>query len=77
MSDGPPATAPVIGSICVFCAASDGRDPRYVAAAAATGEALALRGIRLVYGGGRVGLMGAVADAALAAGGEEIGRAHV
>ena len=59
--------------ICVFCGASPGRDPRYVAAARAVGEALAGRGIGLVYGGSRIGLMGAVADAALAAGGEVIG----
>lgn len=65
--------SPPIRAICVFCGASDGRDPGYVAAAAATGETLARRGIRLVYGGGRQGLMGAVADAALAAGGEVVG----
>jgi uncharacterized protein (TIGR00730 family) len=64
---------PAIRSICVFCGASSGTDPRYAAAAAATGERLARDGIRLVYGGGRRGLMGAVADAALAAGGVVIG----
>ncbi|MEO5940486.1 MAG: TIGR00730 family Rossman fold protein [Candidatus Limnocylindrales bacterium] len=64
---------PALRSICVFCGASTGRDPRYAAAAAAVGERLAQRGIRLVYGGGRLGLMGAVADAALAAGGEVVG----
>ena len=64
---------PTIRSICVFCGASSGRDPGYAAAAAVTGETLARRGIRLVYGGGRLGLMGAVADAALAAGGEVVG----
>ncbi|HEY3165551.1 MAG TPA: TIGR00730 family Rossman fold protein [Candidatus Limnocylindrales bacterium] len=64
---------PPIRSICVFCGAATGRDPSYVAAAAATGERLARDGIRLVYGGGHLGLMGAVADAALAAGGEVIG----
>jgi uncharacterized protein (TIGR00730 family) len=64
---------PAIRSICVFCGASSGRDPRYAAAAAVTGETLARRGLRLVYGGGRLGLMGAVADAALAAGGEVVG----
>ena len=62
-----------IGSICVFCGASPGADPRYVEAATATGRTLAERGIRLVYGGGRLGLMGAIADAALAAGGEVVG----
>jgi uncharacterized protein (TIGR00730 family) len=64
---------PAIRSICVFCGASSGRDPAYAAAAALTGETLARRGIRLVYGGGRLGLMGAVADAALAAGGAVVG----
>jgi uncharacterized protein (TIGR00730 family) len=59
--------------ICVFCGASAGVDARYVAAARAVGEGLARRGIGLVYGGGRVGLMGALAEAALAAGGEVIG----
>ncbi len=60
-------------SICVFCGAATGRDPSYAAAAAVTGETLARRGIRVVYGGGRLGLMGTVADAALAAGGEVVG----
>src|SRR6187431_3315129 len=64
---------PVLRSICVFCGASAGRDPRYAAAAAAVGTELAGRGIDLVYGGGRLGLMGAVADAALAAGGRVTG----
>ena len=59
--------------ICVFCGASAGVDPRYLAAARAVGEGLAARGIGLVYGGGRVGLMGAVAEAALAAGGDVVG----
>ena len=62
-----------IHSICVFCGAATGRDPSYAAAAAVTGETLARRGIRVVYGGGRLGLMGTVADAALAAGGEVVG----
>ncbi|MEA2517933.1 MAG: hypothetical protein QOF49_13 [Chloroflexota bacterium] len=62
-----------IRSICVFCGASPGTDARHLAAATATGTALARRGIRVVYGGSRLGLMGAVADAALAAGGEVIG----
>jgi uncharacterized protein (TIGR00730 family) len=64
---------PVIRSICVFCGAATGRDPAYAAAAHATGDTLARRGIRLVYGGSRSGLMGAVADGALAAGGQVIG----
>ena len=60
-------------SVCVFCGSRDGRNTAYVAAARETGTAIARRGWRLVYGGGHVGLMGAVADAALAAGGEVIG----
>jgi uncharacterized protein (TIGR00730 family) len=59
--------------VCVFCGASSGRAPAYVAAARSFGDAVARRGLGLVFGGGRVGLMGAVADAALAAGGEVIG----
>jgi uncharacterized protein (TIGR00730 family) len=64
---------PAIRSICVFCGASSGRDPGYATAAAVTGETLARRGIRVVYGGGHRGLMGVLADAALAAGGEVVG----
>jgi uncharacterized protein (TIGR00730 family) len=62
-----------VDRICVFCGASAGRDPAYAALAARVGSGLAARRIGLVYGGGRVGLMGAVADAALAAGGEVVG----
>lgn len=60
-------------SICVFCGSSDSVHPDYKAAARKTGGILARRGIRLVYGGGRTGLMGEAADGALAAGGEVIG----
>lgn len=59
--------------LCVFCGSSPGADPRYGEAADAVGRILAERGLGLVYGGGNVGLMGRVADAALAAGGEVIG----
>jgi len=59
--------------ICVFCGASPGRGTTYVELAESVGAGLAARGIGLVYGGGRVGLMGALADAALAAGGQVIG----
>jgi uncharacterized protein (TIGR00730 family) len=59
--------------ICVFCGSSPGHDPRYLEAARTMGRTLARRGLGLVYGGGSVGLMGAVADAALAAGGEVTG----
>jgi uncharacterized protein (TIGR00730 family) len=60
-------------SVCVFCGSREGNNPAYIAAAKATGAAIARRGWRLVYGGGHVGMMGAVADAALAEGGEVIG----
>jgi len=59
--------------ICVFCGSSPGNDPAYAALAHSVGEGLARRGIVVVYGGGRVGLMGVVADSALDAGGEVIG----
>jgi uncharacterized protein (TIGR00730 family) len=59
--------------ICVYCGASRGSDPAYAEGARAFGELLAQRGMTVVFGGGRVGLMGVLADAALAAGGEVIG----
>jgi uncharacterized protein (TIGR00730 family) len=62
-----------IASVCVYCASSTGTDPRYGEAADAVGTLLARSGIRLVYGGGTVGLMGRVANAAMAAGGEVVG----
>jgi uncharacterized protein (TIGR00730 family) len=58
---------------CVFCGSRTGDDPRFVAAATAVGTALARAGNELVYGGGRTGLMGALADAAVAAGGRVTG----
>jgi uncharacterized protein (TIGR00730 family) len=60
-------------TVCVYCGSSPGVNPAYVAAAGAVGRLLASSGRTLVYGGGRVGMMGAVADAALAAGGRVIG----
>ncbi|MFL5775487.1 MAG: TIGR00730 family Rossman fold protein [Chloroflexota bacterium] len=60
-------------SISVFCGASLGRNRGYIEAATLLGTTLARRGIEVVYGGGRLGLMGAVADAALAAGGRVTG----
>lgn len=59
--------------VCVFCGASPGHRPVYAEAARRLGRLLAGRGTGLVFGGGRVGLMGVVADAVLAAGGEAIG----
>lgn len=60
-------------TVCVFCGASAGADPRYLAAATGFGEELGRRGLGLVYGGGSVGLMGAVARAAQRAGTAVIG----
>jgi uncharacterized protein (TIGR00730 family) len=59
--------------LCVFCGANAGHDPRYAQAAATLGRCIAQAGLGLVYGGASIGLMGAVADAALAEGGEVIG----
>ncbi|GAC1455975.1 MAG: TIGR00730 family Rossman fold protein [Vulcanimicrobiaceae bacterium] len=59
--------------ICVFCGSNDGDRPAYRTEAIAVTRALVARGIGIVYGGGRVGLMGTVADAALEAGGQVIG----
>ncbi|MGH7736908.1 MAG: TIGR00730 family Rossman fold protein [Candidatus Tyrphobacter sp.] len=59
--------------VCVFCGARAGRDGRYLALAQEVGRAIVARGDGVVYGGGRVGMMGALADAALAAGGNVVG----
>ena len=67
MTDLPPL------SLGVFCGSRHGNDPAYRAAAAELGAAMGAAGVRLVYGGGQVGLMGVVADAVLAAGGEVLG----
>ncbi len=60
-------------SICIFCGSSDAVHADYKSAARTMGMVLAERGLRLIYGGGRTGLMGAVADGVLSAGGESIG----
>ncbi len=60
-------------SLCVYCGSRPGNDPAFAAAARAVGNAIGRRGWRLVYGGGGSGLMGQVADAALAAGAKAIG----
>jgi uncharacterized protein (TIGR00730 family) len=62
-----------IKSICVYCGSSPGVHPEYADQAALFGTRLAAQGIALIYGGGKVGLMGVVADAVLAAGGRVIG----
>lgn len=64
---------PVIRSVAVFCGSRVGASPAYREAAATLGRGLAAAGIGLVFGGGRIGLMGAVAGAVLAAGGTAIG----
>ncbi len=60
-------------SVCVYCGSRPGTQPAYMALARALGTAIGRRGWQLVYGGGRAGLMGAVADATLAAGGQVVG----
>lgn len=62
-----------MNAVCVFCGSSPGNDPAFAAAASALGVAIAQKNLTLVYGGGAVGLMGIVADAAMAAGGRVVG----
>src|SRR5262249_8695066 len=60
-------------TICCFCGAREGKNPKFKQAAAALGASMARRGLSLVYGGGSQGMMGTVADAVLAAGGQVTG----
>lgn len=60
-------------SVCVYCGSSDLVDEKYIEAANMMGRAIAGRGLKLVFGGGSTGLMGAVADSAVASGGEVVG----
>ena len=62
-----------LDALCVYCGSSEGLAPEHRVAAAALGRAAAERGVRIVFGGGRVGLMGILADAALSAGGKVTG----
>lgn len=74
MSDS--ATSPTthkLGALCVFCGSQGGHDPAFRAAATELGRAIALHSAALVYGGGRTGLMGALADATLGSGGKVVG----
>jgi uncharacterized protein (TIGR00730 family) len=64
---------PDLRSLCVYCGSNPGADQAFAAATRALAALLARRGIRVVYGGGAVGLMGVLADAALAEGGEVVG----
>ncbi|MCU1394569.1 MAG: hypothetical protein JWM34_2997 [Ilumatobacteraceae bacterium] len=73
MADDQPTAAPPAIRLCVYCGTNSGTSPAYVQAATDLGTAMAARGIGLVYGGGRLGLMGAVADAVLAGGGDVAG----
>jgi hypothetical protein len=66
-------TDQALNSICVYCGSAAGNDPAFLQEAVNAGTLIAQAGMALVYGGGKVGLMGAVADAALAAGGKVIG----
>lgn len=68
-----PTSNTEISSVCVYCGSSNAADPAWLEAAAALGRALAAEGLRLVYGGGGVGLMGACARAAHGAGGQVLG----
>jgi len=67
------AASPTLKSVCVYCASSNAADPAYLEAAERFGAILAEGGVRLVYGGGGVGLMGAVARGAQRAGGKVLG----
>lgn len=62
-----------IKSLCVYCGSSDRGRPSHHDAALRLGQILAKNGIRLIYGGGRIGMMGRIADAVIAAGGEVVG----
>jgi uncharacterized protein (TIGR00730 family) len=75
MSDAasPPPEVSKLRAVCLYCGSSNDADPAYLAAAAAFGRMLAADGLKLVYGGGGVGLMGAAAKAAHAVGGKVMG----
>ncbi|MEO8504498.1 MAG: TIGR00730 family Rossman fold protein [Acidobacteriota bacterium] len=73
MTASPPLASSAPKRVAIFCGSRHGRRPAYARAAVAVGTELAARGIGVVYGGGNVGLMGVLADAALAGGGDVIG----
>jgi uncharacterized protein (TIGR00730 family) len=73
MTSTPLAPAPTPFSLCVYCGSRPGADPAYAEAARIVGAEIGRRGWQLVYGGGRAGLMGVVADAAVAAGAPTVG----
>ena len=70
----PAVSAPKpIRTACIYCGSARGNDPHYTEVTIALGHAMAENAIRLVYGGGRVGLMGVIADSVMEAGGEVVG----
>lgn len=71
--DYAPANKPGLSAVCVYCGSSDATLPAYLALAEEAGRAIANRKLKLVYGGGSIGLMGRAAKAAAAAGGEVLG----
>jgi uncharacterized protein (TIGR00730 family) len=73
MNPSPLKNGPAQRNVCVFCASSSGVNPIFLESAKALGQAVAKHGWQLVYGGAHVGLMGAMADAALAQGGSVTG----
>ena len=73
MNHAPAPPVSALRSVCIYCGSSPGKDPRYVEAALALGTAMGREGVKLVYGGGSNGLMGAVARATLDAGGQVLG----
>jgi uncharacterized protein (TIGR00730 family) len=73
VSSPPPAEPPIERAVCVYCASSRSAHPDYRSAAHRLGEVLAREGVGIIYGGGAVGSMGALADGALSAGGRVIG----
>jgi len=69
----PDLTMEKLSSLCVYCGSSSGRIDTYAAAARSLAQSMVERGIRLIFGGGRVGIMGAVADEVMRLGGEAVG----
>jgi uncharacterized protein (TIGR00730 family) len=73
MPEASPTQFSAIRAVAVFCGSREGNNPAFRAAAVELGAGLAHAGLRLVYGGGKIGLMGVVADAVIAAGGDALG----
>jgi len=71
--EGPTSFMNTIRSVCIYCGSSPGQDDAYVRSGQTLGRAIAAAGLRIVYGGGTKGIMGAVADGAIRAGGKVTG----